>query len=441
MSDPKSYVSTHLNPTLTPALVALCRERPADPVTWLAEYLLAHKPSPPVTQVVADPEALLEQLLADSQTPCALPVLTHARRLQSGLRGVGFSLLRALYTFYDKRGALNKTMEQVCREPGFGVQALTASTGLSLAESVVRAGQRDGVDTSALVGDATAFFSYSWTGTKLGDMLDAVERGIQRLEAEAGGEGRVLVWIDMFCASQNLLGGVYRDDANHPKGSPGYKARKEDTDHIFDDALDAVSVVIFYLSPLEGEWKAPPHPYLADDRGEPLAGWIRHGPNAVTRAWCLFELATALAAGKRLLVELAPADRARLRDILETDPESLDQTLADIDAAEAQISKVEDREYILPRVYEAGGFHGVNRQVKAALRDWLAETGRELLRTAPALVLVHGGAHCLCGRGTHRDLAFRLALATGGAAPRSAPLLEIGTEMTERRSEAGASAG
>ena len=152
---------------------------------------------------------------------------------------------------------------------GASVCTLTASTGLSLAESVARAGQRDGVDTSALVGDATAFFSYSWTGTKLGDMLDAVERGIKRLEAERGGKGRVLVWIDMFCASQNLLGGVYRDDANHPKGSPGYKARKEDTDHIFDDALDAVSVVIFYLSPLEGEWKAPPHAYLADDRGEP----------------------------------------------------------------------------------------------------------------------------------------------------------------------------
>ena len=65
-------------------------------------------------------------------------------------------------------------------------------------------------------------------------------------------------------------------------------------------------------------------------------------------------------------------------------PASLDKTLADIDAAEAQISKVEDREYILPRVHEAGGFHGVNRQVKAALRDWLAETGRELLRTAEA---------------------------------------------------------
>ena len=37
--------------------------------------------------------------------------------------------------------------------------------------------------------------------------------------------------------------------------------------------------------------------------------------------------------------------------------------------------------------------------------------------------------------------ALVFALATGGAAPRSAPLLEIGTEMTERRSEAGASAG
>ena len=168
------------------------------------------------------------------------------------------------------------------------------------------------------------------------------------------------------------------------KGSPGYKARKEDTDHIFDDALDAVSVVIFYLSPLVGEWKAPPHPYLADDRGEPPPRVDSPRPGAVTRAWCLFELATALAAGKRLLVELAPADRLALRDILETEPSSLDQTLADIDAARRRLSKVEDREYILPRVYEAGGFHGVNRQVKAALRDWLAETGRELLRTAEA---------------------------------------------------------
>ena len=108
-------------------------------------------------------------------------------------------------------------MEQVCREPGFGVQALTASTGLSLAESVVIAGERAGVDASALVGSAGAFFSYSWTGTTLGDMLSAVRSALHRLKAE--GEPMPFVWIDMFCASQNLLGGVYRDDANH-QGQP-----------------------------------------------------------------------------------------------------------------------------------------------------------------------------------------------------------------------------
>ena len=36
-------MKAHLEQMLQPALVALCRARPEDPVTWLAEYLLAHK--------------------------------------------------------------------------------------------------------------------------------------------------------------------------------------------------------------------------------------------------------------------------------------------------------------------------------------------------------------------------------------------------------------
>ena len=79
--DPKAYVDTHLNPTLEPALVALCRARPADPVTWLAEYLIAHKRRR--LSQTANPAALLQQLLAASKTPCALPVRTHSRRIQS----------------------------------------------------------------------------------------------------------------------------------------------------------------------------------------------------------------------------------------------------------------------------------------------------------------------------------------------------------------------
>ena len=39
-------VVKELRPTLEAGLVALCRARPEDPVTWLAEYLLENKPAP-----------------------------------------------------------------------------------------------------------------------------------------------------------------------------------------------------------------------------------------------------------------------------------------------------------------------------------------------------------------------------------------------------------
>ena len=38
-AEKQEYVNTHIQPTLTAALAALCRERPADPMTFLAEKL------------------------------------------------------------------------------------------------------------------------------------------------------------------------------------------------------------------------------------------------------------------------------------------------------------------------------------------------------------------------------------------------------------------
>ena len=40
------YVGATLQPTLTKGLVELCRAKPEDPRTWLAEWLLANKPPP-----------------------------------------------------------------------------------------------------------------------------------------------------------------------------------------------------------------------------------------------------------------------------------------------------------------------------------------------------------------------------------------------------------
>lgn len=78
------YAETLINPILTPALAALAREKPADPVTWLAEYLLAHKP----------PSNLMPPGTGD-----ALAALMAAMGTQEG-----FDELHALFNDIDKNG-------------------------------------------------------------------------------------------------------------------------------------------------------------------------------------------------------------------------------------------------------------------------------------------------------------------------------------------------
>ena len=46
VASPSEYVGAHITPTLSKGLVELCRAKPADPRTWLAEWLLANKPAP-----------------------------------------------------------------------------------------------------------------------------------------------------------------------------------------------------------------------------------------------------------------------------------------------------------------------------------------------------------------------------------------------------------
>lgn len=51
MSDSAEYVDAFITPTLKPALIALCKEKPQDPVTFLAKWLEANKPPPPAFSV------------------------------------------------------------------------------------------------------------------------------------------------------------------------------------------------------------------------------------------------------------------------------------------------------------------------------------------------------------------------------------------------------
>ena len=121
---------------------------------------------------------------------------------------------------------------------------------------------------------------------------------------------------------------------------------------------------------------------------------MRKGPGAITRAWCLFELASALLNSCRLHVALSRADRAQFRRLLTHEFDAIAGIMAGIDARDAQISKVEDRAYILPRVEalapagaadaEEAGFGRVTALVAEALRGWLVGEARAELARLPA---------------------------------------------------------
>ena len=64
------YVATHLQPLLTTALVELCKAKPEDPRTWLAEYLLANKPAPEVKPLTVDVVLVLGLEVSGSSELC-----------------------------------------------------------------------------------------------------------------------------------------------------------------------------------------------------------------------------------------------------------------------------------------------------------------------------------------------------------------------------------
>ncbi|OXB56847.1 hypothetical protein ASZ78_004730 [Callipepla squamata] len=52
----RDYLNLHVNPTLLAGLTALCKEKPADPMTWLADWLIEHNPNKPRLHHVTEEE-------------------------------------------------------------------------------------------------------------------------------------------------------------------------------------------------------------------------------------------------------------------------------------------------------------------------------------------------------------------------------------------------
>jgi Ca2+-binding EF-hand superfamily protein len=67
------FVAQMITPTLTRALQDLCKARPADPVSFLAQRLLWHKPPPPMKPAPADAEPVV--IVYESPVPTRVAAL------------------------------------------------------------------------------------------------------------------------------------------------------------------------------------------------------------------------------------------------------------------------------------------------------------------------------------------------------------------------------
>ncbi|CAK0842090.1 unnamed protein product [Prorocentrum cordatum] len=102
----------------------------------------------------------------------------------------------------------------------------------------------------------------------------------------------------------------------------------------------------------------------------------------MTRAWCMFEMVKALAKPARLHVVLSHADVNSFEELLTKHFDDIAGIVAGLDARKAQVSKPEDRDYILGQVRMVdGGLGTVTSTVCSSLRGWLAEQGRKVLQS------------------------------------------------------------
>ena len=105
----------------------------------------------------------------------------------------------------------------------------------------------------------------------------------------------------------------------------------------------------------------------------------------IRRAWCLFEIFTALEdENVRLHIKIPSNESSMLKSALAQDSKYLVQALSDIQAQKAQAKFERERDLIFDVIRDSkGGFSNMNQQVKTGLREWYVARLREIVADAP----------------------------------------------------------
>ena len=185
----------------------------------------------------------------------------------------------------------------------------------------------------ALIAPATVFVSHAWRYEFVNTVVDVMEQ-------HSLTEPDAYYWFDLFTNNQNNVGNKDFDWFSTT----------------FRNSIRTIGQVLLVLSP----W---------DD------------PLPVKRAWCLFEIASALdESDVNFLINLPKSEIKDMSTAVVADSDCLIKALSDIQAEKAEATSEEDKKLIFEVIDESeGGFFHVNEQVKKALREWYVRELRELV--------------------------------------------------------------
>lgn len=113
-----------------------------------------------------------------------------------------------------------------------------------------------------------------------------------------------------------------------------------------------------------------------------LSPW--NSPIPIQRAWCLFEISTALCQeDASLSIYLTNSEAKSMSTAVQDDCDCLIPALSVIQAEKAQAFSQEDRDRMLSVIRSTeGGFPSVSSNVKTSLRTWCVEQLRSLAKTS-----------------------------------------------------------
>eukprot|EP00040_Diaphanoeca_grandis_P034142 m.210416 g.210416 ORF g.210416 m.210416 type:complete len:847 (-) comp33077_c0_seq1:305-2845(-) len=214
-----------------------------------------------------------------------------------------------------------------------------------------RAHSRSSIDPTATKDDwispANVFVSHAWKYNFVDVLQQLISHGNTMMEMESK---QCFFWIDVLMVDQTTA----------------LELPYSYWTSTFTSAIETIGTVLLLLSP-----------------------W--HTPIPTTRAWCMYELFTALASPHvRIQALLSESQKGALKEAIINDDNALMNAIVKLDVRNAECWVPRDREMIFAAIDTMdGGFDRMNTRINKFLRDWVTKALQEIVNADADEVGLH----------------------------------------------------